>query len=150
MSTFSPTSSDEQGAQGSWVTQPLAISVPPQRLPYTTRSRSAVQRDARRTGYFLAALLVVFALLNLADLASTYIGLAHGLNEGNPLMKQLLQHFGFGALIADKLLVVVAVTTGALVLRHLDQHIAHTVALVCDALILLVVVSNVVQYLAIR
>jgi hypothetical protein len=108
------------------------------------------RRNVYRTGYYLAALLVVFALLNVGDLASTYLGLAHGLNEGNPLMKQLLQHFGFGALIADKLLVVIAVTTGAMVLRRLDQHIAHVVALVCDTLILLVVVSNVVQYLAIR
>jgi hypothetical protein len=95
-------------------------------------------------------LLVIFALLNVGDLASTYLGLAHGLNEGNPLMKQLLLHYGFGALIADKLLVVIAVTAGALVLRRLDRHIAHAVSMVCDGLILLVVVSNVVQYLAIK
>jgi hypothetical protein len=124
--------------------------VPPERLPYRAPGRSALQQDARRTGYLLATSLVVFALLNACDLASTYLGLAHGLNEGNPLMKQLLQHYGFGALIADKLLVIIAVTAGALVLRRLDRHIAHAVALVCDALILLVVVSNLVQYLAIR
>ena len=150
MSTISPISSDHQGAIDSWATQPLPISVPPRRLRYTTSSRLALRKDARGTSLFLVALLVVFALLNLGDLASTYLGLAHGLNEGNPLMKQLLLHYGFGALIADKLLVIVAVTTGALVLRRLDWHIAHAVALVCDALILLVVVSNVVQYLAIR
>jgi hypothetical protein len=65
-------------------------------------------------------------------------------------MNQLLAHYGFGALIADKLLVITAVTSGSLLLHKLDWRIAHAIALVCDALIFLVVVSNVVQFLMLK
>jgi hypothetical protein len=158
MTTISPASPDHQPATGAtdpWLTQPLAVTVPHDTVSYritsrTTLARSARSRSARPTGYFLLTLLVVFALLNLGDLASTYLGLAHGLNEGNPLMSGLLSHYGFGALIVDKLIVIAAVTWGALLLYKLNWRIAHTIALVCDTLVLLVVVSNIVQYVAIR
>jgi len=65
-------------------------------------------------------------------------------------MSGLLSHYGFGALIVDKLIVIAAVTWGALLLYKLNWRIAHMITLVCDALVLLVVVSNIVQYVAIR
>ena len=150
MTTISPISSDQHGVHDSWSTQPLAVSVPPDALPYAGSARSDIQRSALRIDYFQAVLLVLFALLNAGDLLTTYLGLAHGLNEGNPLMNELLAHYGFGALIADKLLVIAAVTSGSLLLHKLDWRIAHAIALVCDALIFLVVVSNIVQYLMLK
>jgi hypothetical protein len=104
----------------------------------------------RPSGYLLVILLAIFALLNLGDLASTYIGILHGLNEGNPIMSRLLSRYGFSALIADKLIVIAAVTWGALLLSRLHWRVAHIIALVCDTLIFLVVISNVVQFAVLR
>ena len=155
MTTISPISisqksSDHHGIHDSWSTQPLAVSMPPEAWPYPRSAQAVIQRSAIRTDYFQAVLLVLFALLNAGDLLTTYLGLAHGLNEGNPLMKGLLTHYGFGALIADKLLVITAVTSGSLLLCKLNSRIAHAIALVCDALIFLVVASNVLQFLMLK
>jgi hypothetical protein len=150
MTAISPISSDHHGIHDSWSTQPLAVSVPPDALPYPGSARVNIHRLARSVDYFLAMLLVLFALLNAGDLLTTYLGLAHGLNEGNPLMNELLAHYGFGALIADKLLVITAVTSGSLLLHKLNWRIAHAIALVCNTLILLVVLSNIVQFLMIK
>jgi hypothetical protein len=150
MTTISPISSDHHGIHDSWSTQPLAVSVPPDALPYPALAPVGVQRSPLRIDYFQVVLLLLFAVLNAADLLTTYLGLAHGLNEGNPLMSKLLTHYGFGALIADKLLVIAAVTSGSLLLHKLDWRVAHAIALVCDALIFLVVVSNVVQFLMLK
>jgi hypothetical protein len=109
-----------------------------------------MESTARPSNYLLVILLAVFALLNLGDLASTYLGIMHGLNEGNPIMSRLLAHYGFSALIADKLIVIGAVTWGALLLARLDWRVAHIIALVCDTLILLVVISNIVQFAMLR
>jgi len=150
MTTISPPSSDHQGIHESWTTRPLAVSVPPDAVPYPGSARAEIQRSPLRIDYFQTVLLVLFALLNAGDLFTTYLGLAQGLNEGNPLMNELLAHYGFGALIADKLLVITAVTSGSLLLHRLDWRIAHAIALVCNALIFLVVVSNVVQFLMLK
>jgi hypothetical protein len=117
---------------------------------YAVSDHTATESTARPSSYPLVVLLAVFALLNLGDLASTYFGILHGLNEGNPIMSRLLAQYGFSALIADKLLVIAAVTWGSLLLSRLDWRVAHIIALVCDTLILLVVISNVVQFAMLR
>ncbi len=149
MSTISPASSDQvesTDTQDSWSTMPLAVTVPPDRILYAVSDRAAIRGTALSRGFLLGALLVLFAVLNIGDLASTYVGLEHGLNEGNPLMSQLLARYGFGALIADKVAVIAAVTCGAFVLHRFSSRMAHVVAMICDTLVLLVVLSNIVQY----
>jgi hypothetical protein len=153
MTTILPASSDPQQSavtEDTWSTQPPLVSAPPTRILYVVSDRTAMESTARPSSYLLVILLAVFALLNLGDLASTYVGIMHGLNEGNPLMSRLLAHYGFSALIADKLIVIAAVTWGALLLARLDWRVAHIIALVCDTLILLVVISNVVQFAMLR
>jgi hypothetical protein len=153
MTTILPASSDPQQSavtEDTCSTQPLMVSAPPTRILYVVSDRTATESTARPSSYLLVILLAVFALLNLGDLASTYFGILHGLNEGNPIMSRLLAHYGFSALIADKLIVIGAVTWGALLLARLDWRVAHIIALVCDTLILLVVISNVVQFAMVR
>jgi hypothetical protein len=150
MTTIWPISSDHHSIHDTWSTQPLAVTAPPDALPHSGAARINSQRSALRIDYFQVILLVLFAVLNAGDLFTTYLGLAHGLNEGNPLMNKLLAHYGFAALIADKLFVITAVVAGSLLLHKLDWRVAHVISLICDALICLVVVSNVVQFLMLK
>jgi hypothetical protein len=153
MTTILPAASDPQQSdvtEDAWSTEPLLVGAPPTRILYAVSDHTAMESAARPNSYLLVVLLVVFALLNLGDLASTYFGIMHGLNEGNPIMSQLLARFGFSALIADKLIVIAAVTWGALLLSRMNWRIARIIALVCDTLILLVVISNVVQFAMLR
>ena len=153
MTTISPASSEQlksTAMQDSWSTVPLAVTVPPTRVLYAVSDRRAIGGTALPRGFLLGALLVLFALLNFGDLATTYVGLLHGLNEGNPLMSHLLARYGFGALIADKVVVIAAVSCGAFVLRRFSSRMSHVVALVCDSLVMLVVLSNIIQYAMIR
>lgn len=96
----------------------------------------------------MAVALALFALLNLGDIVSTWFGLQSGLHEGNPLMSHLLFQFGFGALIAYKLLVVVAVSTGVVILNAFSGGVARATIWICNALVCAVVIMNVVQYFA--
>lgn len=134
------------------LTQPLVVVRHPVRpfavgsAPARTRRRAAA--PARAHLGLLPAWLALFALLNIGDLISTYIGLHGGLREGNPLMDGLLLHFGFVALIAYKVLVVAAVTIGVLMLRRFHRGIASATIWICNALVLAVVVLNVLQYAA--
>lgn len=96
----------------------------------------------------LTILLAVFALLNAGDLVSTYAGLHSGMHEGNPLMSELLGHYGFAALIGYKLLVIVAVSVGIVVLRSFSKGIATATIWVCNALVCAVVILNVLQFVA--
>lgn len=107
-------------------------------------------RKVRDGGRWLPELLVLFAVLNIGDIVSTFIGLAGGMREGNPLMSMLLEHYGFGALIFYKALVIVAVTAGIYLLRAFHTSIATITIWICNALVLGVVVMNVVQYVALR
>jgi Domain of unknown function (DUF5658) len=95
---------------------------------------------------FLPAMLALFALLNVADLASTFIGLRTGMREGNPLMSGLLLHYGFGALIVYKVVVILAVTLGVYFLRSIHMRIARTTISVCNVLVFGVVLVNVAQF----
>lgn len=92
----------------------------------------------------------VFGLLNGADILSTWVGLANGMREGNPLMSTLLNNYGFGALIGYKLAVVVAVGAGVLLLRSFSSHIARVTIRICAVLVALVVLTNVLQFIASR
>lgn len=136
-----------------YATRPLWTA---QSLPAEMRhaARRSVKPHAARTrgkgGHWLPQLLVLFAVLNAGDLVSTFIGLEGGMREGNPLMNALLMHYGFGALILYKVLVIVAVTAGVYVLRAFHKSIANITIWVCNALVFGVVVMNVVQYVALR
>ncbi|WIG58359.1 MAG: hypothetical protein OJF49_001105 [Ktedonobacterales bacterium] len=98
----------------------------------------------------LFTLLALFAVLNIGDLVSTFVGIQGGMREGNPLMSALLTHYGFGALIVYKALVIVAVTVGISMLRNLHALAALITLWVCNLLVFFVVVMNVVQFNAIR
>jgi hypothetical protein len=110
-------------------------------------TRVAVPTRARMLTPALTFWLVVYALLNVGDLVSTYLGLAAGLREANPLMSGLLMHFGFGALIAYKLVVIVAVVAGAMALFRMHPRAAYLTVHVCNALVFAAVALNVVQML---
>jgi uncharacterized protein DUF5658 len=122
----------------------------PRTAPAATDISAARREDMPRARSFLAPLLALFALLNAGDLASTYLGLYNGMREGNPLMGALLTQYGFGALILYKLLVIAAVTGGIVFLHTFHRRVASVTVWVCNSLVLLVVVINVAQYLAIR
>ncbi|MFI5271519.1 MAG: DUF5658 family protein [Ktedonobacterales bacterium] len=94
--------------------------------------------------------LALFALLNAGDIVSTFVGLQGGLREGNPLMSVLLMRYGFSALIAYKLLVIGVVAAGVFLLRDLHLRVAHVTMWICNLLVLGVVLSNIVQYAALR
>src|SRR5262245_45863575 len=118
----------------------------------TTRLRPQAAPEtaghSRATGRYLMALVVLFAVLNAADLLSTYVGLRHGLHEGNPLMNGLLERFGFGALIAYKVVVIWAVAAGVRLLQSLRYSVARATSWTGNVLVFGVVLLNVVQYLA--
>lgn len=129
---------------------------------WTSQSISAEMRHAagqsakphaarsKGMGRWLSELLALFAVLNIGDIVSTYIGLAGGMREGNPLMSTMLAHYGFGALIVYKAVVIVAVTAGIYVLRAFHTSIATITICICNALVLGVVILNVVQFVALR
>jgi Domain of unknown function (DUF5658) len=95
----------------------------------------------------LAILLAIFALLNAGDLVSTYAGLRSGMHEGNPLMSGLLGSYGFDGLIGYKVVVILAVSVGVFVLRTFSKGIASATIWVCNALVAVVVILNVTQFL---
>jgi hypothetical protein len=97
-------------------------------------------------GRLIPIWLGLFAVLNLGDVISTWVGLHSGMREGNPLMSTLLAHYGFAALIVYKLLVVLAVVGGVLLLRSFQLSVARVTITICNVLVLLVVMLNVTQY----
>ncbi len=117
---------------------------PPAVEPHiATREPSA---PSPRAGRYLPALVAVFALLNAADLITTFIGLQNGLREGNPLMSALLVKYGFIALVIYKAVVIAAVALGVGMLRAFRVSVANVTIVLCDLLVLLVVFANVAQY----
>lgn len=118
-------------------------------LPSSAAAQGAPTMPAARARRLLtpalAFWLVVYALLNLGDLASTYLGLQLGLREANPLMSGLLVQNGFGALIAYKLVVIVAVIGGAFALYRMHPRAAFITVFVCNFLVFLAVAANVAQ-----
>jgi hypothetical protein len=115
-----------------------------------TDSRATTQhRRAAWNARLLMASLALYVAVNLADLISTYIGLQHGLHEGNPLMSHLLAGYGFGALTAYKVFVVGIVSCGVLLLRKAYPHVARITIVICNLLVACAVLLNIVQFLAI-
>jgi Domain of unknown function (DUF5658) len=131
-------------------TQPLPAIEMAAAHSYVARRGAHEQALARpRTGGTpLLVWLGIFGLLNGADILSTWVGLANGMREGNPLMSALLGNYGFGALIGYKLAVVVAVSAGVLLLRSFSSHIARMTIRICAVLVALVVLTNVLQFIA--
>jgi Domain of unknown function (DUF5658) len=127
-------------------TQPLPVIEMAPQHSYAGR-RGA---PARTGGIPLLVWLGIFGLLNGVDILSTWVGLANGMREGNPLMDALLGNYGFGALIGYKLAVVVAVSAGVLLLRSFSSHIARVTIRICAVLVALVVLTNVLQFIASR
>jgi hypothetical protein len=119
--------------------RPLAASLPLQARS-SVRTRGAVRPS-------LVLWLVVYVLLNVGDLVSTYVGLQAGLHEANPLMSGLLAQSGFGALIAYKLVVIVAVVGGAIALLRMHPRAAYLTVHVCNSLVFLAVFLNGAQML---
>jgi hypothetical protein len=90
--------------------------------------------------------LAVYVVLNTGDLITTNIGLRSGLHEGNPLMRLLLSQHGFVSLIAYKVVVVAAVLIGLSVLSRRHPRMAGTTLAICNVLVGLAVVLNLVQF----
>lgn len=103
------------------------------------------QTPTQRATPALALWIALFCLLNVGDLLSTYVALGVGMREGNPLMSALLAHFGFGALIVYKLLVIGVVAGGVVALRRFHPRLARVTIVVCNALVFLAVSLNVLQ-----
>ena len=120
--------------------RPVAASLPLQ-------ASAPVRTRAAAFSLSLAIWLVVYLLLNVGDLVSTYLGLQAGLHEANPLMSGLLAQNGFGALIAYKLVVIVAVVGGAIALLRMHPRAAYLTVHVCNSLVFLAVFLNVAQML---
>ncbi len=97
--------------------------------------------------HLLTWLAALYVALNVCDVVSTALGLRQGMLEGNPLMSALLAQHGFGALILYKAAITLAVLLGMSVLRLWNARGALGALLVCDALLCVVVCSNVAQYL---
>jgi len=117
---------------------------------HMTASQTTIsRRRARGTTQLLVASLLLYAAVNIADLASTYVGLRHGLREGNPLMSHLLGAYGFSALIVYKVFVVAVVSGGVLVLRNAYPRVARVTVIVCNLLVAGAVLLNVMQFMAI-
>ncbi len=137
-----------------WTTQPLPRALPTAVSRPFVVTRPSPSRAVRRRaalpihGGVLPLLVAIFAVLNAGDLASTFLGLQNGMREGNPLMGALLSSYGFGALILYKIMVIVAVGAGVIFLRIFHRRVAHVTIWVCDLLVLGVVISNLMQFVA--
>jgi hypothetical protein len=105
--------------------------------------------NMRRKAVSLAPLgVALFVVLNIADLLSTYVALGIGFHEGNPLMSALLARFGFVALIGYKAAVIAIVCGGVLLLRRPHPRLAGVTLAACNAVVLVAVALNVLQYRA--
>jgi hypothetical protein len=134
-----------------WAAQPLPLeqhssSRQGTNLRGTQTARSRPVGRPRPSGRLLPLWVGLFALLNFADLLSTFLGLHNGMREGNPLMSALLIRYGFGALILYKILVICAVAGGVYILRRFHSSIANVTIWICNLLVAAVVALNIAQY----
>jgi len=84
--------------------------------------------------------LVYFVVAQLLDILTTTVGLIRGLDEANPLTAGVIQHFGAGGLILQKVPVVLALVGG---LMLLPRRVAVVSAWAFTVLMGAVVASNV-------
>lgn len=115
----------------------------------TSSQTTISRRRVRGTTQLLVASLLLYTAVNIADLVSTYVGLRHGLREGNPLMSHLLATYGFSALIVYKVFVVAVVSGGVLVLRNAYPRVARVTVIICNLLVAGAVLLNIMQFMAI-
>lgn len=154
MSSFAPSSRADHPRRttlADTTTQPLPRALSPAtprvvRIARPTRRSASPRQMAVLHRSLLPLLVAVFALLNAGDLISTYIGLAGGMREANPLMSWLFTQFGFGALILYKLVVIAAVGAGILFLCAFQRRMAYITIWICNLLVLGVVISNLLQF----
>src|SRR5258707_6999712 len=99
--------------------------------PHAYAARPQALARPRPGGMPLLVWLGIFGLLNGVDILSTWVGLANGMREGNPLMDGLLGNYGFGALIGYKFPVVLAVNACVLLLRSFSSHITCVTIRIC-------------------
>jgi hypothetical protein len=135
--------------------QPIVVPWPPAIKPPTLRAVPMPRRQVRRRVSGFGALrapwslwfwLAAYVVFNTGDLVTTDIGLRSGLHEGNPLMRSLLSQHGFIALVAYKLVVVVAVVVGLSALHRRHPRMAAVTLAICNVLVGLAVLLNIVQY----
>ncbi|MEO7003504.1 MAG: DUF5658 family protein [Ktedonobacterales bacterium] len=128
-------------------TRPLSVGVAPTWGIGRAKRTGRVAAHATAVGGISLLILweLLYALLNVGDLTSTYIGLHVGLSEGNPLMHNLLGVTGFGGLIAYKMFVTVAVIAGLWQINRWHPRVAHVTIWLCNALTLAAVVLNIAQ-----
>ena len=133
-------------AQGGYAASVAAVASPrsPVAVAPPLNPASDQSTAAGRLDLWLQAALYV--ALNLGDVISTYLGLRHGLSEGNPMMRMLLSHDGFGALIAYKIAITVVVLMGLWLLGVWSVRAARVALLICNTLVALVVILNFAQF----
>jgi hypothetical protein len=105
-----------------------------------TGSTLGLVSNSSRTIWSSSRGLATLTILNVADLWTTYEGLAKGIPEGNPLPAAMLAAYGFGALVGLKGLITLALVTAPMACRFLRHALPATCAILA-----LVVLSNVVQ-----
>ncbi|MBF6591639.1 MAG: hypothetical protein IVW57_14095 [Ktedonobacterales bacterium] len=127
---------------------PVMRPVPPPPRARSGGAPAASRTAAQRRAGGLSLWLAVYIVLNIGDLITTNLGLHSGLREGNPLMRALLGQFGFGSLIGYKLLVVAAVLVGIHMLSRRYARLATITLIICNVLVGLAVLLNIVQYVA--
>lgn len=127
-------------------TQPLRVRSAPSWGAGNARRKGTVSGHIVAGGISLLVVWeVLYALLNVGDLVSTWVGLRAGLSEGNPLMHNLLGVTGFGGLIGYKVLVTVVVVLGVGILHRWQPRVAHLTIWMCNVLTLAAVLLNVLQ-----
>lgn len=80
----------------------------------------------------LRAWFLLFLVLNIVDLISTFVILQSGMVEGNPLEAFLLQHVGILLLMVLKIVLIGLATLGV---DRLAKHPAVSLDLACNLLI---------------
>lgn len=72
-----------------------------------------------------AVLVVVLAVMNAFDVIATYIALARGVEEANPISRFIIDSYGFSGLIAVK---SVFVGVLALTVKHIKGYLIWLLA----------------------
>ncbi len=127
-------------APGVGVTAPATVAT------VATPHVRGARQDTWRALRLLWVPAALYVALNAGDVVSTYLGLRHGLDEGNPLMAALLTREGFDALIVYKVVVTLVVLAGLWVLSAWSDRAARVALLICNSLVALVVVLNLAQF----
>lgn len=116
------------------------------RFTPTTPFRAHIAQAGAQSRHWLLWPMALYLVFNLGDLLSTYLGLRHGLKEGNPLMNAMLTWNGFTAVIDYKLIVTLSVLAGLWLVSGWNIRAARAALLICNCMVALVVALNLAQY----